>query len=546
MRRISLVAAGLLWVLPLAVVWPPAAAQPRPAAHTTGFPLFQTSDQCMACHNDLVTPSGDDVSFGVDWRASMMANSARDPYWQAAVRREVLDHPQAAAAIEHECAACHMPMARFEAKAAGRMGAVFAHLPAGQGAGRTDRLAADGVSCALCHQVAGDNFGERSSFPGGFFVDVTRPPGERRIFGPFEIDRGRTTIMRSATGFQPEMATHLQQSEMCATCHTLHTHALGPDGEVTGELPEQVPYQEWLHSAHRGEQSCQSCHMPVVTEPVPIASVLGEPRAGVKRHVFTGGNFFVLGMLARYRDELGVEALPHELEASASRTLEFLQSKTATLSVARAEVSEGRLRIDVAVENLAGHKLPTAYPSRRAWLHVAVRDGQGRVIFESGALAPDGSIGGNDNDLDPTRYEPHHQEIDRAGQVQIYEAIMADHAGAVTTGLLSGVRFVKDNRLLPRGFDKATAGPDIAVRGGAAADPDFEAGRDRVRYVVDVAETAGPFRIDAQLWFQPVAFRWAENLRAYDAAETRRFVSYYDAMAAESAIVLARSALTAR
>jgi hypothetical protein len=168
------------------------------------------------------------------------------------------------------------------------------------------------------------------------------------------------------------------------------------------------------------------------------------------------------------------------------------------------------------------------------------------VIFESGALAPDGSIGGNDNDLDPTRYEPHHQEIDRAGQVQIYEAIMADHAGAVTTGLLSGVRFVKDNRLLPRGFDKATAGPDIAVRGGAAADPDFEAGRDRVRYVVDVAETAGPFRIDAQLWFQPVAFRWAENLRAYDAAETRRFVSYYDAMAAESAIVLARSALTAR
>ena len=30
----------------------------------------------------------------------MMANSAKDPYWQAGVRREVMDHPQAQAAIE--------------------------------------------------------------------------------------------------------------------------------------------------------------------------------------------------------------------------------------------------------------------------------------------------------------------------------------------------------------------------------------------------------------------------------------------------------------
>ena len=39
----------------------------------------------------------------------------------------------------------------------------------------------------------------------------------------------------------------------------------------------------------------------------------------------------------------------------------------------------------VAVENLAGHKLPTAYPSRRVWLHVTVLDGPD-VVFESGAI----------------------------------------------------------------------------------------------------------------------------------------------------------------
>ena len=52
---------------------------------------------------------------------------------------------------------------------------------------------------------------------------------------------------------------------------------------------------------------------------------------------------------------------------------------------------------------------------------------------------------------------------------------MVDRAGAVTTGLLRATGFVKDNRLLPRGFDKATAGPDIAVRGDAAADGNFNA-----------------------------------------------------------------------
>ena len=50
--------------------------------------LFLTSDNCMACHNGLSTTKGEGVSIGVDWRATMMANSARDPYWQASVRRE--------------------------------------------------------------------------------------------------------------------------------------------------------------------------------------------------------------------------------------------------------------------------------------------------------------------------------------------------------------------------------------------------------------------------------------------------------------------------
>ena len=36
--------------------------------------IFATSDQCVACHNGLRTASGEDVSIGASWRASMMAN----------------------------------------------------------------------------------------------------------------------------------------------------------------------------------------------------------------------------------------------------------------------------------------------------------------------------------------------------------------------------------------------------------------------------------------------------------------------------------------
>jgi hypothetical protein len=111
----------------------------------------------------------------------------------------------------------------------------------------------------------------------------------------------------------------------------------------------------------------------------------------------------------------------------------------------------------------------------------------------------------------------------------------------VTTGLLSAVRYVKDNRLLPRGFDKRTAHQDIAVVGEASEDTDFTGAGDRVRYAVDVGNAPGPFEIEAELWFQPISYRWAANLQPYNAEETRRFTRYYQAMSSASAVMLVRA-----
>jgi hypothetical protein len=122
--------------------------------------------------------------------------------------------------------------------------------------------------------------------------------------------------------------------------------------------------------------------------------------------------------------------------------------------------------------------------------------------------------------------------------VQIYESVMVDLGGAPTTGLLQGVRYVKDNRLLPRGFEKSTASADVAVHGTAIGDTDFQSGSDRVRYVIDVSKAQGPITLDAELRFQSISFRWARNLGAYAAAETRRFGSYYNSMAQASSIAI--------
>lgn len=504
--------------------------------------LFQSSDRCFACHNGLSTSAGEDISIGFDWRPTMMANSSRDPYWQAGVRRESLDHPEAKAEIEDECSKCHMPMSRYQSHFEGREGEVFAHLSFDSDE-RLDRLAQDGVACSLCHQIAKDKLGTRESLVGGFVVDTTRGKGEREEYGPYKIDDGENRIMRTSSGgYRPTEGQHIRQSELCATCHTLITKALGPGGQVIGQLPEQMPYQEWLASDYREKQSCQNCHMPVVQEPVRITNTLGKFREGMSRHTFAGGNFFMQRMLNKYRADLGVWALPDEFEAAAARTIEFLKSQTAQISIDRLDVDGGRLQAEISVQNLSGHKFPTAYPSRRAWLHVSVRDRNGRVVFESGALNANGSITGNDNDADPNRFEPHYAEITNSEQVQIYEDIMAGANNLPTTGLLTAVRFIKDNRLLPKGFDKTKVDQEIAPQGGAANDDDFTSGGDKIRYSISLGNAEGPYQVEAELWFQPISYRWASNLKPYSAPEPQRFTRYYDAMSSGSSVMLVRAA----
>jgi hypothetical protein len=506
--------------------------------------VFRTSDRCVACHNGLKTREGEDISIGLDWSASIMANASRDPYWQASVRRESMDHPESKQAIEDDCSICHMPAVRMADRDAGRHSETLARFPLKKFP-EGDKAAEDGVTCSVCHQIENVGLGTSATFVGNVTIAKPDTNGDRPEYGPFAIDKGHQTLMHSSTAtYRPTEGHHMSDPGLCGSCHTLYTDALGPHGEKIGRFPEQVPFQEWEHSEYslgQTRKTCVQCHMPRVDEAVAITALYGQPREGMHRHVFVGANFLMQGMLQAHRDELATAAEPAQLDEAVKRTTEFLETKSAKVTILSVDRTTNGLAVEVKVENLTGHKLPTAYPSRRAWLHVILRDANGRVVFESGALNADGSIVGNDNDQDPLRFEPYYREITRPDQVEIYEPILKDSDGRVTTGLLHAVGYLKDSRLLPKGFDKATAEKDIAVVGRAADDPGFDDKGSLVRYLLSTGNSVGPFKVEAELWYQPIGFRWAHNLEPYNASEPQRMVRYYYETSQKSAVMLAKA-----
>jgi hypothetical protein len=199
------------------------------------------------------------------------------------------------------------------------------------------------------------------------------------------------------------------------------------------------------------------------------------------------------------------------------------------LKIRRAEIINGELALDLRVINRTGHKFPTGYPSRRAFLHVKVTDTLGQVLFESGRVRRDGRIIAVNADTKATAFEPHHKVIRHDYQVQVYEAVMGDTDNKVTYSLLRAAGYLKDNRIPPSGFDKSAVPEDIAVVGRARADNNFVGGSDIVFYRIPVpADTA--VNVVAEVKYQSIGFATFQDLMASgDDPAITRFGDYFRA-----------------
>jgi hypothetical protein len=511
----------------------PASPTDSSAATSQGLPLptdrvalFSASGACAVCHTNMVDQAGTDVSIDSLWRSTMLANAARDPYWLATIRSEVEQAPQHNAVIQKKCATCHMPMAEVTL-ASEEQEVLVLDQGLQDPANPLHNLAMDSVSCTLCHQIEADNLGQPESFSGGFLIDTTLPEGERMAYGPYLTDANMVTLMQASSGFIPQQSTHLAQSEVCGACHDLYTPYLDSAGEIAGEFAEQLIYSEWANSEYADTTSCQNCHMPEAQGSVQLSITGGPPRQPFYQHVFVGGNAYMLGMLKQNGEALQVTAATKHFDNTIAQTIDLLASKSAKLTLGQLRVENNMLLADVSTENLAGHKFPAGYPSRRAWLNVRLLDGAGNLIFESGTLSADGAITGNDNDADPTNYEPHYDLLTSSDQVQIYESIMVNSDGEVTTQLLRGARMIKDNRLLPAGFQPNPDVPEVDPQGEATQDTNFAAGGDTLSLQIDLSQEKGPFTLEVSLLYQSIAYRWAENLVQEAGAEIEQFDQMY-------------------
>ncbi|MEZ6016257.1 MAG: multiheme c-type cytochrome [Planctomycetota bacterium] len=486
--------------------------------------VFATGNGCSMCHSAADTafamrsPTGDDVSPHGLWQATMMANSFRDPYWRGTVAKEIALHPEQARGIQSMCVRCHAPMAHHTAAFAGELPAPVAELA-------DDPLAVDGVSCTVCHKIEARGLGTPASFSG--HAKIGR---DRAIYGPFADPAAGPMQMHS--GYEPQQGSHIQSSAHCATCHTLSTHyALGAEA-----FPEQTPYFEWRNSQFSDEggrtetsKSCQECHMPdmgvikIARNPAGLDFLI-QPRP-FRAHAFVGGNAFMLDLLAAHREELGVLAPAAALARMALATRAQLADRTALVTVTQPERKDDRLEFAVRVENLTGHKFPTGYPARRAWLRVQVRAGN-KLVFESGKVDEQGRLA-----LVPDELAlPHLNRIEAPEDVLVWELVAADATGAPTTDLTSMATRLKDNRLLPKGWQAAGPHAESTAPIGTEADTDFVAGGDTVQFSVPLPEdTPGGLRVLAWLHYQTIPPAWVDSLRNVDAEECASFVRMYDA-----------------
>jgi eukaryotic-like serine/threonine-protein kinase len=449
---------------------PPKPAAPEVPAEAPLSAANTTAQDCARCH---ARQAG-------EWRRSVMAHAVKSPLFNALesliqeqVGREdtcpngagilrkadparACRDPKSGVIItgsggEHWCVNCHSPMEKLDGPLP-----TWDGRPGGDARSRLpvkDLLtarAAEGISCAFCHQVHGPVGGRSASGYKGnptwtsFVTGATfeaRPEDRSNLFGignsGYQLapeafllpGSGAAGSTRTAGGahLRPDAAAakYLASSEFCGSCHDVRlfgTDTLGgPKGEHFKRL--RNAYTEWAAWARdetragRPAATCQDCHMsafPGTCEPGPgpnatdpdcppgthfVARAPGTyPRgrvaensqivAKVATHYFSGVD---LPLSSEFAEELVDEPTidAHGVPLSARKRRDMLLRHTFRFAMNGARRAGQRLEIPIEIENKgAGHRVPAGFSQEREfWVHLVVKDGADRTVYEVGRVS---------------------------------------------------------------------------------------------------------------------------------------------------------------
>ena len=508
-------------------------------AHLDSAQYFLGSIRCKGCHgydtlhHSNIDENGLDINLYDDWESTMMALSAKDPLWRAKVSHEILVNPTHADELQTKCTSCHAPMGHFTATINGAQHYTLDDM-------LNDTLGLNGVACGGCHEIAKDSLGGLE-YSGNIHYDTSLVE-----FGPFT--NPLVGPMQLYTGFTPTHSVHMNTSKLCSPCHTLQTATADLSGNSTGNyFTEQATYHEWLNSKFNDTVVCQRCHMPQVSEPVIIANNILNllPRSPFNKHKFMGGNISMLNLIKQNKIALSIDVSDEHFDRTIASTLNLLQTATLDMSMQTDSVTTDTLYLSVSLTNKAGHKFPSGYPSRRAFVQIAATSSTD-TVFQSGMLNPNYEIVGQGMAV-----EKHHNIISDSNQVQIYEMIMGDVNGNITTVLERADVELKDNRLPPAGFSTSHYAYDTArIVGEALTDPDFNysgitegSGRDIVHYHIPLRGHTGAVNVSAAVYYQTIPPRWFNEMFAYSSTYIDSFKAMYQT-ADKSPVLIAHDSLT--
>jgi hypothetical protein len=533
---------------------------------------FLTSSQCLGCHGASsdnmalqyakMGKKPINLSPYTEWRASMMGLAGRDPIFHAQLESEKTLYPSQTEFFDNTCYRCHGVMGQRQVEADKNQ--PFKHsmvyaLP-DEPDGKYGALARDGVSCSACHRIAKDELGTPASFTGKFKVD---PPDVAN--GPF--DQPTTLPMKNSLGITIRQAEQVKTSALCGSCHTVILPVFDKKGRQVRdkngkpkEFHEQMTYPEWQNSSYQNERepfdratvrTCQDCHMPAKLGDLKLAFRIAnieddtypftDGRAANKdihvqvrdpysRHTLVGLNQFGLMFFQQFPEILGIRTADYMFSAgvlglstSQRSSSELANEQTAKIAVTSLNRTADFVEARVEVENLAGHGMPSGVAFRRAFITFEALDEKGNVVWASGRTNNVGAIvKGITGEVLPTEFffdpvtrkqvfQPHYEIITAENQPQIYEELVADTEGKITTSFVGLDQPLKNNRLQPKGW--RSDGPYAEFtgpHGDAEHDPDYDgktgaSGIDKLTYRIPLNElTRGIVAVRAVLNYQSI------------------------------------------
>jgi Tfp pilus assembly protein PilF len=386
------------------------------AAQGDGFlepGAFPAAEYCGHCHQEAYS----------QWRQALHSNAFRTPFYRTSVN--ILLKTKGIEFARH-CDSCHNPVA-----------VLAGGLTEDSQVNRSfDR---DGLTCMTCHSVLSV---QSTAGNGGIVMGVpsvmvdekgNRIPGEV----PYDeilkhTDRHVAAVMRPL----------LHTPEFCAACHKAN---LPHDLNDYKFLRAFTTYDEWQNSKfsqrnpltfYQGEfTTCQGCHMK--------RADIVLPDYGAKNRT-----------LASHRWLAGNTAVPfyYGFDAQLQKTIDFLKAGTflnvdifalkksgddkliAPLGSTAFQIKPNDiLETYVVIQNKnIGHSLiPEVRDLYEAWVEFTVKDAQGKEVYHSGFLKPDG-------ELDPRAHSFTNRPVDEVGAFVDNHKVFTIHSVAFDNTVQAG------------------------------------------------------------------------------------------------------------